>query len=344
MNQKEQYILVTGGAGYIGSHTVVALIEKGFTPIIIDDYRNSNKDVVQRLEKITGTSIRVVAIACQDKVELEKVFQRYPMTGVIHFAADKAVGESVEKPLKYFENNFGSLVSILEMIEKYKVPNFVFSSSCTVYGEPKEVPVTETNPVSYSSPYGYTKMVCEEMIVQFIASCPSVKATLLRYFNPIGAHESGLIGEEPDGIPSNLLPFITQTALGIRKELAVFGDDYDTPDGTCIRDYIHVMDLAEAHVAALEKGDVAKTNPAVYNLGTGRGTSVLEMIRIFDEVAEMKLPYVVSGRRSGDIPEIFANADKAKNELNWVSKRSIKDAIASSWSFEKYIREVRENE
>lgn len=343
MNLKEQYILVTGGAGYIGSHTVVALIERGYTPIIIDDYRNSSKDVIQRLERITSENIHVVPIACQDKIELDKVFQNYPISGVIHFAADKAVGESVANPLKYFENNFGGLVSILEMIKKYEVPDFVFSSSCTVYGDPKKIPVTEESPVSYNSPYGYTKMVCEEMIVQFIASCPSVNATLLRYFNPIGAHESGLIGEEPDGIPSNLLPFITQTAFGLRKELAVFGDDYNTPDGTCIRDYIHVMDLAEAHVAALEKSGKNQSNPVVYNLGTGKGTSVLEMIRIFDEVAEMKLPYVVSARRSGDIPEIFANTDKAENELSWKAKRSIKEAISSSWNFEKYIREVRKN-
>ncbi len=340
----KKYILVTGGAGYIGSHTVVALIEKGFTPIIIDDFRNSNRDVIQRLEEITNQEIIYFDAACQDAPRLRGVFSQFPIYGIIHFAADKAVGESMEKPLKYFNNNFGSLTSMLELAEEFKVERFVFSSSCTVYGEPKTIPVNEDCPVSYSSPYGFTKKVCEEMIQQFVVSCPTVKATLLRYFNPVGAHLSGIIGEEPDGKPNNLLPFITQTAAGIRKELTVFGDDYDTPDGTCIRDYIHVVDLAEAHVAALENIDDIYVNPMIYNVGTGHGTSVLEMIQTFEKETGIKLPYVIGPRRDGDIKEIYANTDKVNKELNWSSRKTIKDAITSAWSFEQYIRAKRKNE
>lgn len=341
MDIDKKYILVTGGAGYIGSHTVVALIEKGFNPIIIDDFRNSNKDVIQRLEKITGKEIIYFNTACQDTFRLKGIFGQFPIKGIIHFAADKAVGESMEKPLMYFDNNFGSLISILELAKEYKIKSFVFSSSCTVYGEPKEIPVNEQSPVSYSSPYGFTKKVSEEMIQQFVTSSPFVKATLLRYFNPVGAHESGLIGEEPDGKPNNLLPFITQTAAGVRKELTVFGGDYSTPDGTCIRDYIHVVDLADAHVAALENSDSNETNPMVYNVGTGKGTSVLEMINAFEKITGKKIPFTVGPRREGDIKEIFANTDKVNKELNWKSRKTIEDAISSAWTFEKYIREIR---
>ncbi|RFC54283.1 UDP-glucose 4-epimerase GalE [Brumimicrobium aurantiacum] len=334
-------MLVTGGAGYIGSHTVVTLIEKGYTPIIIDDFRNANQDVIERLSKITGEEIIYFNVACQDSFRLKGVFGQFPIEGVIHFAADKAVGESVEKPLKYFENNFGGLTSILELVQEFEVKNFVFSSSCTVYGDPEVIPVTEESPVSYNSPYGFTKKVCEEMIEQFVASCPIVKATLLRYFNPVGAHESGLIGEEPDGKPNNLLPFITQTAAGVRKELTVFGDDYDTPDGTCIRDYIHVVDLAEAHVAALENAMNSTENLMVFNVGTGKGSSVLEMIKTFEEETGIELPYKIGPRREGDIKEIYANTDKVNQTLNWESRKTINEAIATSWKFEKYIRELR---
>jgi UDP-glucose 4-epimerase len=320
------------------------LISKGYTPIIIDDYRNSNKDVIFRLEKITNRGIIYFSAACQDKFRLKGVFSQFPVEGVIHFAADKAVGESVEDPLKYFDNNLGSLVSILSLIKEFKVKRFIFSSSCTVYGDPKEIPVDEQSPVSYNSPYGFTKKVNEEMIEQFIPSCPSVQATILRYFNPVGAHKSGLIGEEPDGKPNNLLPFITQTAFGIRKALTVFGEDYDTPDGTCIRDYIHVEDLANAHVAALENSDKATSNPMVYNIGTGKGTSVLEIIHTFEEITGKKLPYSIGPRRPGDIPEIYANAEKANRELNWKAQKSIKDAISSAWKFEQYIRDKRSKE
>jgi UDP-glucose 4-epimerase len=344
MDSNKKYILVTGGAGYIGSHTVVALVEKGYTPIIIDDFRNSNRDVIYRLEKITKEEIIFFDAACQDAMRLKGIFSQFPVYGIIHFAADKAVGESMEEPLKYFNNNFGSLISMLELAKEFEIKRFVFSSSCTVYGEPENIPVNEQSPVSYSSPYGFTKKVCEEMIQQFVASCPFVRSTLLRYFNPVGAHESGIIGEEPDGKPNNLLPFITQTAAGVRKELTVFGDDYDTPDGTCIRDYIHVVDLAEAHVAALENTDNSDVNPMVYNVGTGTGTSVLEMIQTFESITGIKLPYTIGPRRDGDIKEIFANTDKVNKELNWKSKKNITDAISSAWTFEKYIRELRKNE
>lgn len=343
MNTHQRYILVTGGAGYIGSHTVVALIQKGYTPIIIDDFRNSNEGVIQQLQKITHEPILYFNMACQDQVKLKSVFEQYSIEGVIHFAADKAVGESTEKPLMYFDNNFGSLISILQLVQQYQVKKFVFSSSCTVYGNPQVIPVNEQSPISYNSPYGYTKKVGEEMIEQFVQSYPFVTATVLRYFNPIGAHESGLIGEEPDGKPNNLLPFITQTAAGIRKKLIVFGDDYDTPDGTCIRDYIHVVDLAEAHVATLENSE-NKAPLNVYNIGTGKGTSVLEIIKTFETTTGLQLPYVIGPRRPGDIPEIYTTAEKANQELNWKAQKNIKEAVLSAWKFEQYIREKRNKE
>ena len=341
MDSDNKYIVVTGGAGYIGSHTVVSLVSKGYIPIIIDDFRNSNVDVIERLEEITKQEIIYFNASCQDQSRLKGIFSQFPVEGVIHFAADKAVGESVENPLKYFDNNLGSLISILEIISEFKVKKFVFSSSCTVYGNPKTIPVTENSPISYNSPYGYTKKVSEEIISQVISSHPFFTTTILRYFNPIGAHKSGLIGEEPNGKPNNLLPFITQTGIGIRKELTVFGDDYDTPDGTCIRDYIHVSDLADAHVAALEDSETNTKNPKVYNIGTGKGTSVLEMIRIFEEISGKKLPYKFGPQRKGDIPEIYANTERVNKELKWEAKKSIKDAIASAWKFEQFIRDKR---
>lgn len=339
--EEKKYILVTGGAGYIGSHTVVALRESGFHPIIVDDFRNANKDVIYRLEKILDEEIIYFTAACQEESRLRGIFSQFPIHGVIHFAAYKAVGESVEKPLIYFDNNFGSLISILELIKEFDVKHFVFSSSCTVYGDPEQIPVDENSPVSYNSPYGFTKKVNEEMIQQFIDSVEHIKAVSLRYFNPIGAHESGEIGEEPDGIPNNLLPFITQTAIGKREELTVFGDDYDTVDGTCIRDYIHVGDLAEAHVAALEYLPEAENNISVFNIGTGKGTSVMQMINFFQEETGLALNYRIGKRREGDIPKIYADTTKANNLLNWKSKRSIREAIASSWKFEQFIKNHR---
>jgi len=341
MNGNQRYILVTGGAGYIGSHTVVSLMNKGFTPVIIDDFRNSNQAVIQRLEDLTKQEVIYFNVACQDVSRLRGIFSQFDIEGVIHFAADKAVGESVEKPLKYFDNNIGSLISILELVQEFDVKRFVFSSSCTVYGDPEKIPVDENSPVSYQSPYGFTKKVNEEMIVQFIDAYPDVQTILLRYFNPIGAHESGTIGEEPGGTPNNLLPFITQTAVGVREELIVFGDDYDTPDGTCIRDYIHVMDLAESHVVALEKADQLENNPAVFNVGTGKGTSVMEMIKAFEEVTDIEIPFTVGERREGDIPEIYAKTDKIETILDWQSSRSIKYALSDAWRFEQKIRETQ---
>jgi UDP-glucose 4-epimerase len=293
------------------------------------------------LEDLTKQEVIYFNVACQDVSRLRGIFSQFDIEGVIHFAADKAVGESVEKPLKYFDNNIGSLISILELVQEFDVKRFVFSSSCTVYGDPEKIPVDENSPVSYQSPYGFTKKVNEEMIVQFIDAYPDVQTILLRYFNPIGAHESGTIGEEPGGTPNNLLPFITQTAVAVREELIVFGDDYDTPDGTCIRDYIHVMDLAESHVVALEKADQLENNPAVFNVGTGKGTSVMEMIKAFEEVTDIEIPFTVGERREGDIPEIYAKTDKIETILDWQSSRSIKYALSDAWRFEQKIRETQ---
>ena len=338
---KQDYILVTGGAGYIGSHTVVALIENGFTPVVVDDFRNANRSVISRLETLTGTKINVFDFSIHDKEQLIQLFNKYPFSGVIHFAADKAVGESVENPLKYFNNNIVGLIALLEVMTQFENQQLVFSSSCTVYGTPDEVVVTERTPTKMpESPYGYTKLINEQMIKQVQVTCPELNVALLRYFNPIGAHLSGLIGEEPQGIPNNLLPYITQTAVGKREFLTVYGDDYNTPDGSCVRDYIHVVDLAEAHVAALNYLNKHKVGVETFNLGTGKGTSVLEMIRFFDEISGMKLPYKVGNRRAGDVPEIYANTDKAKEVLGWTAKRTVKDAIRDAWNYEQRFKEV----
>ena len=338
---EKKYIIVTGGAGYIGSHTVLALRKNGFHPIIVDDFRNANKDVIERLEQLLDEEVIYFTASCQEESRLKGIFSQFPIWGVIHFAAYKAVGESVEKPLMYFDNNFGSLISILELVQEFKVKNFVFSSSCTVYGDPDEIPVDESSSVSYNSPYGFTKKVNEEMIEQFIESVDDIKAVSLRYFNPIGAHESGKIGEEPDGKPNNLLPFITQTAIGLRDWLTVYGDDYDTEDGTCIRDYIHVVDLAEAHVAAMEYLQSAVHNIDVFNIGTGKGTSVKEMISTFQEETGVEIPHILGSRREGDIPKIYADTSKANKLLNWKARLSVREAITSAWKFEQFIRERR---
>ncbi|MDX1653166.1 MAG: UDP-glucose 4-epimerase GalE [Brumimicrobium sp.] len=341
MNDNKKYILVTGGAGYIGSHTVVSLYQNGYIPVIIDDFRNSNLDVVERLSELIDDELIYFSMTCQNEERLRGVFIQFPIWGVIHFAADKSVSESVLNPLKYFDNNIGGLISILRLAEEFNVNHFVFSSSCTVYGEPEKIPVDESFPVSYSSPYGYTKKVNEEMIAQFVESKNHFKASLLRYFNPIGAHESGKIGDEPQGKPDNLLPFITQTAIGLRDEITVFGNDYDTPDGTCIRDFVHVVDLAEAHVRALEQVAKSEENLQIFNIGTGKGTSVLELIHSFEENTGVKLPYKIGPRRPGDIPAIYADTSKAKNELNWSSRLTVADAVRSAWKFEQYIRNKR---
>lgn len=344
MNDTPKYILVTGGGGYIGSHTVVALSEKGYFPIIIDDFRNANRDVLERISALIDHELIHFSISCQNKERLRGVFSQFPIWGIVHFAADKSVGESVENPLKYFDNNIGGLVSILELAKEFKVNNFVFSSSCTVYGEPEKMPVDETFPTSFSSPYGFTKKVNEEMIEQFAASQSGFKSILLRYFNPVGAHESGTLGEEPNGKPDNLLPYITQTAAGVRDALTIFGDDYDTKDGTCVRDYIHVVDLAEAHVEALNQLEVSSKTVQVFNIGTGKGTSVLEMVKYFEKNTGKSLNYQVGERRKGDIPAIYANTDKAEKELGWKSRLTVENAVVDAWRFEQFIRNKRNQE
>lgn len=338
----KKHILVTGGAGYIGSHTVVALIEQGFLPIILDDLRNANTDILDRLNRLAGGPIPFYNFSCAETDKLLLLFEKYNFTGVIHFAADKAVGESVANPLKYFDNNLVGLISLLKAIEKHPNTNFVFSSSCTVYGTPSSYPVDESFPVGYSSPYGFTKLCNEQMLTQFQTAMPITKICALRYFNPIGAHASGLIGEEPIGTPNNLVPYITQTAAGIRECLTVFGNDYDTPDGSCLRDYIHVMDLAEAHVAALNYLEGKKNGcNVVFNIGTGKPTSVIELIQIFEKNAGRSLQWKFGPRRSGDVPAIFADVQKAKKVLQWEAKRSVDEAVMSAWSFQQNRIQVK---
>ncbi|TXI84635.1 MAG: UDP-glucose 4-epimerase GalE [Crocinitomicaceae bacterium] len=337
--EKNRYVLVTGGAGYIGSHTVVELMAFGFTPVVIDDFRNAESLVIDNMNRITGSEIQVIQAACQDEETLEALFKAYSFEGVIHFAADKAVGESVQNPLKYYDNNINSLLSILKMMEKYRTKSLVFSSSCSVYGNPvrgSEAIVETIERLAPESPYGNTKLICEQIIRHWIASNPRSNAVLLRYFNPIGAHRSGLIGELPQGIPNNLLPYITQTAVGIRKSLTVFGNDYQTADGTCIRDYIHVSDLAKAHVNALqwsEQQDVGTIEP--FNVGTGKGTSVLEMISTFEKVTGISLQWHYGPRRAGDVQEIFANPSKIEHAFGWKAQFTVADAIRDAWNWEQ---------
>jgi UDP-glucose 4-epimerase len=334
-------ILVTGGAGYIGSHTTLELIKSGFEPIIIDDFRNSKPFILDKLEALSGQKIASYNIDCNDSTAMEQVFKDHSdIYGVIHFAAYKAVNESVEHPLMYYKNNVGSLVVLLELLEKYKVSNFVFSSSCTVYGEPKNPVVTEeTASQIAASPYGDTKMTCEKIVNYTVDSSKQLKSVLLRYFNPIGAHSSGELGELPQGVPNNLLPYLTQTANGIREILTINGDDYkNTVDGTCVRDYIHVVDLAKAHVKSLE-WLTSKNEPIVevFNLGTGTGSSILEVINTFEEVTKVKVNYKIGPRREGDVEQIYANVDKANKVLNWVCEYNLADALEHSWKWEQNI-------
>lgn len=332
-------VLVTGGLGFIGSHTVIALVEAGYEAVIIDNLANSEKFILEKIEKILGKAIPFYQGDCCDAPLLEEIITKHPITGIIHFAAYKAVGESVAKPLQYYENNLLSLINLLKIMQKYELSHFVFSSSCTVYGEAKKLPVSEDCPIlPANSPYGNTKQIGEEIIRDVVASGANIKAISLRYFNPIGSHPSGLIGELPKGIPNNLVPFITQTAAGLRKELQVFGNDYPTPDGTCIRDYIHVCDLAEAHVQALSY--LQKQDTPCYdfvNVGTGKGVSVLEIIRTFEQVAGQALPYIIAPRRPGDVTAIYADATKAKKILNWQAKRSIGNALKDAWNWQKKL-------
>ena len=337
-----KYVLVTGGAGYIGSHTVVALVENGYTPIILDDFRNANRIVVDGLTKILGFLPEIIEVDVCDDNALRAIFQKYSFEGIIHFAAYKAVGESVQNPLKYYQNNLSGLINILNKMLEFGVKNLVFSSSCTVYGEPKELKeVSEDSPKNLpSSPYGYTKWIGEQIMEDTFLAHPELCLINLRYFNPVGAHKSSFIGEFPLGKPSNLLPFVTQTAVGKQDFLTVFGNDYPTRDGTCIRDYIHVMDLAEAHVKALAfLEDHKKGCLEAVNIGTGKGTSVLEIISCFEEVSKCKLNWSFGPKREGDVVEIFANCDKASNLLGWKSKLSINDAVIDAWKWELFLSE-----
>jgi UDP-glucose 4-epimerase len=335
-------VLVTGGLGFIGSHTVVELQKKDYEVLIIDNLENSTIDVLDGITRITGRKPQFFQIDLKDKKSVHDFFATHQdLDGIIHFAANKAVGESVEQPLKYYRNNINSLVYLLEEIELLKSKNFIFSSSCTVYGESDELPITENAPVKpAASPYGNTKQIGEEIIRDVCKIDSGFKAISLRYFNPIGAHESAEIGELPIGVPQNLVPYITQTAIGLREQLSVFGGDYPTPDGTCIRDYIHVVDLAKAHVVALNRllEGRQEQNYELFNLGTGKGSSVLEVIESFERVSELKLPYKITDRRPGDVVAAYAETSKAKEVLGWQTELTLDQAMASAWKWEQKIR------
>lgn len=332
--------MVTGGAGFIGSHTVVALIEAGFEPVIVDDFSNSEPRVLDGLKQIVGRDVTAYNINCNDRAAMSNVFASEEVAGVIHFAAFKAVGESVQEPIRYYRNNLDSLLLLFELMPEFGVKNFVFSSSCTVYGQPETLPVTESTPrLPAQSPYGNTKAIGEDIIRDAIRANVPVRAISLRYFNPIGAHPSALIGELPRGVPANLVPYLLQVAAGQRQNLTIHGNDYNTPDGTAIRDYIHVMDLAEAHVSALKlltSGDQPSFYD-VYNIGTGRGASVLELINTFNEVTGIDIPYTIGPRRTGDIEQIYADVTKSTQGLGFQTKRSLADALADAWRWQQTL-------
>lgn len=342
MTQNSKKILVTGGCGFIGSHTVVELIENGFEPVIVDSFENSEPFILKSLEKLTGVKIQFYKANCCDSSEMENIFEKENFSGVIHFAAFKSVEESVNNPIKYYENNINSLLVVLKICEKYKVSNFIFSSSCTVYGRPEIIPVTENSPIGKpESPYGNTKIICENILNDFSQSNAWFKPIILRYFNPIGSHTSALIGELPIGTPSNLVPYINQTANGIRNQLTVFGNDYTTKDGTCVRDYVHVCDIANAHVLSLVKIDSFNHFPQYFNLGTGQGNSVLEVIQEFEKINHVKVNYVIGPRRDGDVESIYANTQKAEKELGWICKYNLSDALKHSWQWEKNYTTIK---
>ena len=337
-------ILVTGGTGYIGSHTVVELVQQGYDVVIVDNLSNSDKNMLDGIAAIIGKQPEFHQVDCNDAAALSSVMDAYPdIEAVIHFAASKAVGESVEQPLMYYRNNLMSLVTLLEQMKAHNVHNIVFSSSCTVYGQPsaEHLPVDETAPIQTAlSPYGNTKQINEEIIRDEAHADKSLQATILRYFNPIGAHPSAMIGELPNGVPQNLLPFVTQTAAGLRKQLKVYGNDYNTPDGSCIRDYIYVVDLAKAHVKAVERMLSGKSEEQVevFNLGTGRGLSVLEILNTFIQVTGVDVPYEIVGRREGDIEQVWAKPDRANNVLGWKADTPIEEILLSAWRWEQKIR------
>jgi UDP-glucose 4-epimerase len=329
-------ILITGGAGYIGSHTAVSLFQSGWQPIIIDSLVNSKISAIEGIEEIIQNKITFYQGDCADKDLLNKIFNEHEISGVIHFAAYKAVGESTQEPLKYYLNNVGSLLTLLETMEEHQVKSLVFSSSCTVYGQPDVLPVKESTPRKVAeSPYGNTKKVCEDILFDYIHSGAVAKIISLRYFNPIGAHPSAKIGELPLGVPANLIPFITQAAAGIRESLTVFGDSYDTPDGTCIRDYIHVMDLADAHVKAMDYIFKQEDNfYDIFNVGTGNGNTVMEVIQSFEKVSGLKLNYKIGPKRPGDIEKVWASTEKINQLLNWYPKNNLEDALKDAWAWQ----------
>ncbi len=335
-------ILVTGGAGFIGSHTVVELHNAGHTPIIIDNFDNSEKTALQGIENIIGTNVTYYEEDCRNQTAVEAIMQKENVNGVIHFAAHKAVGESVQNPIKYYENNLTSTLTLLKAMRGQGIKNLVFSSSCTVYGEPDTIPVTEETPRKpATSPYGNTKAICEDFLRDTIASGEDMRLLSLRYFNPVGAHPSAEIGELPTGVPSNLVPFITQTAAGIRGKLTVFGNDYPTVDGTNIRDFIHVVDLAKAHVAAFEL--LATKNEAyydVFNVGTGEGNTVLQLITAFERVNNLKLNYELGPRRPGDVEKIYGEVTKAAKLMNWRTEKTLEDSMRDAWRWEKKVRGI----
>lgn len=333
-------ILVTGGAGFIGSHTVVELVNAGFEPIIIDNFSASERFIPERIEKITSKKIKLYDTDCRDKKTISKIFETEKPIAVIHFAAFKSVGESVSNPEKYYDNNINSLLVVLEVMKENNVFNIVFSSSCTVYGEPEIIPVNEQTPLQKaSSPYGETKVICEEKLLAFQKQNPSFRIAILRYFNPIGAHPSGLIGELPLGIPTNLVPFITQTAAGWREKLTINGNDYSTPDKTCVRDYIHVVDLSLAHISSLNwlMNQENSFVPEVFNLGTGSGNSILEAIHSFEKRNNRKIPYEFGPRRAGDIEKIYASVEKANEMLKWKCNFTLEDAMEHAWKWQQTL-------
>ena len=341
-------VLVTGGTGYIGSHTVVELINEGFEVDVMDNLSNSNIDVLNGIEKITGVRPAFENIDCVDYVSLDRMFEKHQnIDAIIHFAASKAVGESVEKPLLYYRNNLVSLINLLQLMPIHKIASVVFSSSCTVYGQPDILPVTENAPIKPAlSPYGNTKQIGEEIIRDTIHANPNYKSIILRYFNPIGAHPSAEIGELPNGVPNNLLPFVTQTAIGLRKQLQVFGNDYNTPDGSCIRDYINVVDLAKAHVISVRRllEGTGKSTVETFNFGTGRGLSVLEIINTFEKVTGVPVPYRIVGRREGDIEKVWADPSFANNELGWKASETVEETLRSAWAWELKLSKMAKAE
>ncbi|MFI3316722.1 MAG: UDP-glucose 4-epimerase GalE [Rikenellaceae bacterium] len=340
----KETVLVAGGAGYIGSHTAVELIEAGYNVVIADNLSNSEIAAVEGVRRITGVDVPFIEVDCCDAAAFERVFQEYEFNSAIHFAASKAVGESVSKPLEYYHNNLTSLMNLIDLMRRYNRPNIIFSSSCTVYGEPDIQPVTESTPRKpATSPYGNTKTMSEDILRDSASTYENLNGIALRYFNPIGAHPSAIIGELPQGVPQNLVPFVTQTAAGLREQLSVFGDDYPTPDGSCIRDYIDVVDLAKAHVIAVGRlvEGKNKTGYEVFNIGTGNGVSVLELVRRFEAVNGVKVNYKVAPRRAGDIIAIWADPTLANQELGWKATRNLDDTLAAAWAWEKNIRNIK---